>query len=348
MIITWFTDPSKGTFTEGSGKFSSYYQYDTTTRKFVRIRLELGRKSSSNGDSGRTGAFFKEKRYVGFSNDPNIRTSEKSKWSINENGQLEFNGKALETKPAEGLGVFDTSSSTFNEDTFIHRGNAVTNSPNLPEGIEIKHLNLIANDAIINRTGTEFTGSKATGEELSASIKGQVEDIIGKSFDEITNDDILEMLKAQVKQIKEESVEPAKESVEESLDEVNTLIEDINESIAEKGMVPTEEFEAAFKDLQTKISEAKSAVESGNGIKKAISDLAEAKTVLDTAAKDINQDHYEELKDSFTSSEKAIESAQAESQKWEDIASEYQKAEEATSIEEYEESIEGIKEAEFK
>ncbi len=341
MIITWNTDPSKGTFAPGSGKYSSYYQYDTVSGKFVRVRLELGRAASqSGGDSGGTGAFFTEKRYVGFGPSDSARTSQPTRWSINDKGELCFDGAALATKPSAGLTTFDTSSTTFTDSTFIHRGNPVTETPNYPEGIRAAHLSLIANDAIINQASTRnITAATASSDDLIAALKTKIGVIVDKPFTEITNDDLLACLKTQVAQIKTESIAPSKESLDSCLDTVDELIEGIKSEIRDKGLVPDEDFTAAFDDLAAKYEAAKTASATGKDVSKSIKELSEAKTALNKAVTTIDEQHQASLENQLDASEVAIEAAQIDSETWEGIDSEYEEAEKSTSLDEYEESI---------
>ena len=150
MIISWFTDPSKGTFVEGSGKLSSYYQYDTQSKQFSRVRLELGRSSGS----GDTKAMYQETRYVAFSDQ---KINDSKNWTV-ENGELKYKGNSLEQTPTNGDYVYDLT----NPKSTPHYGNPVTDSPNLPEGIEIRHLSLIANESILSESDIVFTGGDAT------------------------------------------------------------------------------------------------------------------------------------------------------------------------------------------
>lgn len=339
MIITWNTDPSKGQFKPGSGKFSSYYQYDTVTRKFVRVRLELGRNpSSSGGDSGGTGAFFSEKRYVGFSNERLDTTS--NKWSIVD-GELYFDGTKLATEPASGLRTYDTSRTDFSTGSrALHTGNLVTDTPHYPDGIRASHLSLIANDAILNQESLRgITTSKASPATLSDALKAKVSAIVDKPFIEITDADLLTCLKTQVAQIKAELVTPSKESLDSSLDTVDKLITDIKIEITDKGLVPNEKFEAAFKDLAAKAEAAKTAAEDGKGIVDAIKEVSTAKAALNEAVTEIDAIHQESLREQMEASQEAIETAQTDSETWEGIDAEYESPEEATTLDEYEESI---------
>ncbi|WP_459212735.1 hypothetical protein [Aquimarina rhabdastrellae] len=346
MIITWYTDPSKGSFTEGSTKFSSYYQFDTVSQKFVRIRLELGRSpSSSGGDQGDTGAFFKSKRYVGFSNDPTVRSSQPAKWSINKEGQLCFDGKALQTTPSKGLNTYDTSSNVFNDSTFIHKGNKITEEPNLPEDIAPKHLSLIANDAVIKGGGVNLTAANASGTDLATALKTKVGSIVGKDFKDITDNDLLAKLKEQISTIKTNEIQPSKASLDTALEDVNKLLTEIKTQIEEGMLIPNQNLEKAALDLNAKIEAAQKASTSGEGIKEAIANLAKSKTALNTQVEAVESKSYEALKNQVEQSDAAVKTAQADSERWENIDTEYANAEKAKTINEYEESI-GIAETE--
>jgi hypothetical protein len=156
MIISWFTQPKK--------PFSSYYQYDTVTRHFSRTRLELDR-SSKSGHSNDTFVSYSKQRAVGFTNKRCPYDSEKpgQHWSV-ENGTLCYNGKPLPSaSPRSGYRVYDTS----NPQNSVHKGNAVTDTPKLPDGIGAKHLALLANDTMINKPADDITLTPATPSQSS-------------------------------------------------------------------------------------------------------------------------------------------------------------------------------------
>ncbi|SHJ62543.1 hypothetical protein [Aquimarina spongiae] len=345
MIITWFTDPSKGTFTEGSGKFSSYYQYDTETKKFVRIRLELGRQSSGS-DLGETGAFFKNKRAVGFSSIDFIEKVAEypdSDFTIDKStGKLLLKGDPMSTTPTTGDNVVDMSPGQ----TKPHFGNSVASKAFLPPDIEPKHLSLIANNAIANGESESFTTKSVTGTQLSDALKGKVCDIMGvEDFNTISDADILKKLKSQIAEIKEELTTPSKKTIDSSLEDVDKLLSGIKEKMETDGIAPTEDFEDALEDLGKKVKAAKEASESGEGVKKAITDLESSRATLKEAVKTLSEAHQSTVDDLITGSDKAIETAQSASDEWERIDTEYQESEEASSIKEYEASI-GNEEAE--
>src|SRR5580658_5195060 len=131
VIISWFTEPPSS--------FASYYQHDTVTQRFSRIRLQLGRQSLSATND--TFVSYKPHRAVGFSAQRYSTSDPGSHWSVNEKGALCYDNAPLpSSKPNDGDRVYDSSDPS----SFVHRGNAVTNSPELPAGIEPKHLALLA------------------------------------------------------------------------------------------------------------------------------------------------------------------------------------------------------------
>lgn len=342
MIISWNTDPSKGTFAPGSTKYSSYYQYDTVSHKFVRIRLELGRGGSDGGD---TGSFYRENRYVGFTTDNDLSTDIK-RWSVDD-GQLRYELEKdeylhLPTEPKTGATTYDTS---FGNVKNIHRGNPVTSDPHFPEGIQNKHLGVLANEAILGEKGIVLTSSAASGAELSAVLKGQVAKVVGKPFNEITNEDLLKTLQRQVAQIKQNEILPSKENINSSLEEADGLIDSIKEQITDEGMVPTEEFSKSYSNFIEKYMNANAAVESGIAVKSAMEEFQAAKNQLMNESKTIEAAYYNNLETQLNNTNTAIDAAVADAATWENIDLEYENLEKANSIEEYEAEI-GVEETE--
>ncbi len=344
MIITWYTDPSKGNFAENPGKFSSYYQYDTTTNKLVRVRLELGRETSEY-DTGATTAFLDDQRYVGFSTVVYIEKEAEypdEDFTIDaKSGLILVKGEALDVKPKIGDNVVDMSS--YSETP--HFGNSVSKNINLPEGIETKHLSLIANEAIITNKNIIISGRNASGVELSGNLKAKVCDIVGKEdFASISDEDILKALKSQVSEIKTRSIAPSKESIEGSLEEVEDVLKSIRTEIEEGRITPNESFTEAFSSFSDSVAKAKTALSESEGIKAATEELASEKAKLLSAAKTLVTEQQYQAEDIISKSDKAIETAQSESETWEAISSEYEEVESAETIEDYEKSIGNVEE----
>ncbi|GEM_PF-3716007 len=343
MIISWNTDPSKGTFAPGSTKYSSYYQYDTVSHKFVRIRLELGRTESN----GETMIIYDNDRAVGFSDIDFIEEEQEypdSDFSIDEaTGEVLLRGVPLSQTPQPGYNVVDMSPG----DTVPHFGNSVSNSADthFPEGIQNKHLGVLANEAILGEKGIVLTSSAASGAELSAVLKGQVAKVVGKPFNEITNEDLLKTLQRQVAQIKQNEILPSKENINSSLEEADGLIDSIKEQITDEGMVPTEEFSKSYSNFIEKYMNANAAVESGIAVKSAMEEFQAAKNQLMNESKTIEAAYYNNLETQLNNTNTAVDAAVADATTWENIDLEYENLEKANSIEEYEAEI-GVEETE--
>lgn len=122
-VITWTTRPRN--------PFDSFYYYNTGTRDFVRIRLELNR-TGSNPDPG---VFSKLNRYVGFViSTAGMNFEEYNYWSVNAQNQIVYNDGGnpitLSNIPAVGYKVIDFSlAQGATHPTFVHHGNAVVGPP---------------------------------------------------------------------------------------------------------------------------------------------------------------------------------------------------------------------------
>jgi hypothetical protein len=337
MIISWYTDPSQGTFKVNDpkeGRFSSYYQYDTVSRKFVRIRLELGRKASG-GDTGATQVILKKERAVGFSQECLINTD---KVRIDGNG-IRVNGKLLSQTPNKGDYVIDMSP----DSPRPHLGNPVIKAPNWPAGIETKHLSVLANQAVINGKGYGLTNSTKTREDLSKAIEKSVSKIFDKPFDQITDVDLLTKLKAQVTTIREQSTQTSEETVNSSLNDVNELIEQINAAIGDGTFTPNATVENAFDSLKEAVANVNNALDTPTRTA-AIDDLEAAHDALVTAFEQDAAQQLDTYQENLENASRAIDTARQASQRIDAIHTEYESAEQAETIDEYEESMEGVEE----
>ncbi|CAL2095175.1 hypothetical protein [Tenacibaculum sp. 190524A02b] len=339
MIITWNTTPESEASEEE--KLSSYYQYDTVSKKLVRIRLELGREEST----GQPRVIYNEDRAVGFSDIDFIEEQAKypdSDFTIDpETKQLLVKGEPMDTEPSIGASVVDMTLGT----TKPHFGNAVSDNPNLPEGITNTHLSLIANNTLINGKGGIITGADSSEATLSETLKNVVSGIVKKPFDEIDDDDLLKVLKNQVTKIKNIETAPTKTALSDSLEDASKLIEVIQEQITDEGMVPTEQFNKSYSDYVSKVTQAEDALSSGTGVQNAIAELATAKTALNAASSELQSSYYERMETQFNSSQTAIDTAVTDAQTFEGITSEYEAAENADTLDQYEQSI-GLEETE--
>ncbi len=324
---------------EGSGKYSSYYQYDTVSLKLVRIRLELNRSTDSG--SGDTKVIYNENRGVGFT-DQNLTeddTVQNSDFSV-DNTEVIFRNTPMSQTASEGSWVVDMSSGSSGP----HFGNPVINDPNLPYGIETKHLSLLANQAIIDGKGYSLTTNDATAEALTEALQAKVAQVVGRdSFTQVTDDDILAKLTSQVTQIREQSMQVEQDTIYSSLDEVNPLIEQLNNAINDGSLVPNQEVDDAFDSFQTALGKANGAMNT-DAMTGALNDLQTAHDALVTAVYNQEAQQAEVYQENFDKATDGIEAASKASQALDTIPAEYENTEDAQSIEAYEDSMKGVEE----
>jgi hypothetical protein len=327
MIISWFTQPQNS--------FASYYQYDTTTTQFVRVRLELGRQSSS-GRTNDTFASYKAERYVGFSTEK-YSTSDLSKWSVNDEGDLCYTGQPLKGgKPDIGDKVYDCS----NPSSFVHRGNPVTNDPALPPGIEAKHLALLANEAFVSKNDIALTGGDATGQALAEAIESEVCKIVGvETFAEVTDEKILATLKSQVKQISGDAVDEHAEDLADALTSAEDANKLISEQIEEGAFTPNQAFEEAFANLQAAIGKAQAASGGAADLTQALAGINEARQSLNTAIQNIDSVQHDAVAKQLETARDALASAEQNATTWEEVQAEYKPLADTESVEAYEKEI---------
>ncbi|MCI1900865.1 MAG: hypothetical protein LKI85_21155 [Enterobacter sp.] len=161
MYIHWFTQPENS--------YASCYLYDTETHAFCRVRIELNR-----GDEDGTFVSFRSSRAVGFVADgQNYRTSQNARWSINASNRLCYDATPLPQEPREGYTVFDSTTPA----TFIHRGNRITTTPHLPEGISSENMIELARLVMLEQTTqrVQLTTRDATPAELRDAILNAIQ-----------------------------------------------------------------------------------------------------------------------------------------------------------------------------
>lgn len=326
MIIAWFTQPEKS--------FSSYYQYDLNTRKFTRIRLELGRTDASPD----TCVLSMESRAVGFSDSEDIRTSYVSKWSVNEKGSLCYKGKALPATPLEDFTTFDGDPATIGTEQ-IHRGNPVTKTPELPGNIQAKHLELIANDAMLSGKSSRLTGPNVEEVKLVEILQQRVCKIAGvASFDDLTDEIILGKLTEQVGLISSEASQPAVNSLDQALSKAEDENRIINEQIENGQFTPNETFENAFSNLQQSIQEAQGAT-GRSSPEDALKSLTSAETSIETALTQVDAASEKLVSNQLEATGQALEVALTSASSWAEINEIYEPLETAESVAEYEAEI---------
>lgn len=336
MIITWFTQPANS--------YASYYQFDTETKKFVRIRMELGRKSGS----GRTQLIYEDEYAVGFGKAADYDTSDAQRWKVNEKGQLCYDDKPLSLEPGPKLNTFDTKQDYIDNQDYVHFGNELSTNPSLPDGIEPKHLSLLASDAMEKGKSYRLTERDASGKELSDKIKSKVCDVmdvdtskfdsIDKAFKSITDETILEKLKDQVKNQKAAAAERSKERLDVKLEEVKKAVESIGKEITNGTITPNEEFTKAVEKLGTSVEEALKSSNSSE-LAKITEHLSSASTAVATAIDKIDAAKHASTKTALEESSKALEAAATENEAWTKANAEFSKLEASESVKSFEENM---------
>jgi hypothetical protein len=169
-IKTWFTQPTNS--------FSSFYYYDDSNKKLVRIRLELNRKQKEKHNENPI-ISVNSNRYVGFidAKSNKVDYSQPSKWSVNA-GVISYNNTqpiVLGITPTIGYRTYDFSLNSGNlHPTHVHKGTIVTISPNLPPDITEDILQKIAEDYIVKEDciyNIGKTTSNSSSEELAREIQ---------------------------------------------------------------------------------------------------------------------------------------------------------------------------------
>ena len=330
MIISWFTQPPD--------EFSSYYQYDTVTKNFTRIRLELGRQSQS-GNTDDTFVGFKTERYVGFSSaDYSTRKSNLGHWSVNEAGELCYDGVALPTgRPAADDNVYDCTDPS----SFVHSGNPVTTTPSLPPGIEPKHLALLANETFggTHDVRTRLTGSDATEDELTSALKDAVCTVLEvDDFAKITDAEILAKLTSQIDSIRLDAVVSKASNLDEALTAAGKATDLISEQIGEGVLVPNRELQTAFGSLQDSIAKAQSA-ENADAVRAALVEIGDAQQAVAAAIDTIDVAQRGNVAREFTAAQEALTEVQQQAIEWRAAETAYEKLATADNVDDYEKEI---------
>jgi hypothetical protein len=329
MIISWFSQPQES--------FSSYYQYDTVTTNFTRIRMELGR-ASSTGATDDTFISFKTQRYVGFSTE-RYSTSSLDRWSVNADNQLCWDGTPLSSgRPTPGARTYDCTDPR----SFVHRGSPVADTPpELPAGITAKHLALLANETFGgSRDATiTLTGSDASDEELSTALKNAVCDVLQvDDFATITDEQILAKLTSQVESIRGIAVASKSTSLDQALTEAGKAADLISEQIGAGEIVPNTELTTAFGSLQEAIGKAQGA-ENFGAVRSALAAIGNARQALTTAIETIDSAQRQAVTDRFSATQEALVEVRQQAIEWEAAGSAYEKLAAATDVADYEKEI---------
>lgn len=329
MIMSWFTQPPGKTF-------SSYYQYDTVTKNFTRIRLELNR-----ADPDGTFISYQTERFVGFSA-KRYRTSGKNlrRWSVNEKNELCYENVALPTsQPNEGVRTYDCSLPM----TRVHQGRGLTNDPILPEGIKPKHLALLANETFGGDEDAtiKLTESNAGDAAVASALQGRVCEILGvpaTDFPAITDDVIIAKLTSQVKIIRDIAGDPSKANVKDWLGEAGRVMAEISARIGDGLPVLNEELQTALGSLQLAIDTA-GRVQSTDGMGHALTEISYAETAVQQVIGTIAAAQREAVASEFSKARDALIEVRGQVTEWQKIEVSYKSLENAGTIEDYTKEI---------
>jgi formiminotetrahydrofolate cyclodeaminase len=231
-----------------------------------------------------------------------------------------------------------------NGDTVPHYGTQVILKPNLPPGIETKHLSLLANQALIDGNEVVLTDADATAADLSAALQARVSEIMGKEFGAITDADLLTKLTSQMTTIREQSSQADQNTVTDSLNNVDPLIEQLEEALTDGSVTPNEDLTSAFDSYKAALDTVRNSVNESTRTE-AIGDLQAAHWTLATAFQEVVQQQMDTYQQSFDSAQNGIQQAQQASERMDDIEKSYENTENAASISEYENSMKQVNEA---
>lgn len=162
-IQTWFTQPPTS--------FSSYYYYDTKTRGFVRIRLELNRP-----DDGDPKIMVYRNRYVAFVNrDIKFDYKDYKLWTV-EGNNIKYKNDILSNVIHKDLKVIDfTLEHGEDNPSHVHHGNPITIEFKLPkkkngEYVTVDMLKTIAEYYIVLGKNKVICDSTDNEAELADAI----------------------------------------------------------------------------------------------------------------------------------------------------------------------------------
>jgi hypothetical protein len=317
MIISWFTQPRN--------PFSSYYQYDTVTRQFSRIRLELARNEGADS----TCVMYRSNRTVGFSEERYSNDAEY--WSIKD-GVLCYKGTPLpSTRPRDEYRVYDTSDPS----KHVHCGRPVTKDPELLKGIEAKHLALLANKAMITKEKDDnLTPGDASEDALANTIKSRVCALLNEpNFDVITDKMILDELTSQSQRICVAVARVPVSGLSEALAAAESANAVINKQITDGAFVPNGAFQSAFNSLQSAIVNARAGA--GSGAQQVMAEIGKAQQAVDAAIGSIKATPNEAVAEQLNVAGKSLIAAGQHANNWQGVEDEYKPLTQADSVKGY-------------
>jgi hypothetical protein len=324
MIISWFTKPEKS--------FDSYYQYDTVTKNFVRIRLELGR---NDGDD--SVIIFEPKNYVGFSrSDYPTKGADLNRWSVNAAEELCYNGVALRGgRPSDKDYVYDTDNPT----EWMHPGNPVTYRPYLPHDIQAKHLALIANDAFERgqRGDDVLTRSNVDKEVLDRVLQERVcriLDVPVADLRTIPSDVILNKLINQTQAISGRATRPAATNFENALGDAGRATGLVIEQLTNGTLTPNEQLESAFGGLGSAIYTAQQAKFTA-GMGQSLLEMDNARQAVADVIRTLSGVQGDAIAREFSNAEAAFTEVRQQVTEFREVQLSYQDLVRAATVEDY-------------
>ena len=340
----WYTDPSNGNFAGHQRQFSSFYQYEPSTGKFVRIRLELDRADANPDPS----IIYREQRLVGFdANVHSVLPADIGAWSI-YNDRLYFNRVALPTTPTVGDHVYDTSDLTRG----VHRGNPVTDNPHFPPGIEAKHLCVIANEAILKNVPGEvtLTAANAGTDRLTAAIQQKVSEIMDTRFDRITDQDLIDKLKEQMIEIRSKAISLSEDKIRESMEQVSNILDNIKTMMDNGQLTPNPDLEQAFRNMKEAVAPVTDALDNwsdeGGDAGDALADLERNYSDLVDVINTLAAAPQEAFERALNGAGDALKDARGELAAWESVNNEYEWISNVDNVDEYVDSAHATEVAE--
>lgn len=323
MLINWFTQPP--------AKFASYYQYDTVTQRFCRIRLELGRTSGS-GDAK---AMYEPRRAVGFSPNKNFK-SDKSRWSVDDKGTLSYDGKPLSGKPTAGDWTYDIGIPTTSS---AHLGNQVpADPPVLPPGIKAEHLALVANEAMLTRTEIKLAPGSVSPEKLATAIKTKVCEILKvDNFGAVNDELITTTLTGQAKALYTEAARGSVSGLNDALAAASSANELIGKQL-ENGLVPDKAIQEVFDSLQSALAKAGAASGSAD-IQGALDEIGKARQAVEKAISVTTVAENKAVTEQLDIATESLAQAEQSAARWQTAETEYKPLIEAENPDSYMEAL---------
>ena len=354
MIIIWQTGGRKpSTLPRRSGRFSSYYQYNTVTKEITVIDLSVHAKG------GGFFAYARESYFGLYKNELDIGKT--GKWGITPEGELTYIEKpsskkakmiTLSTEPKDGLISYYTNGGIQRAADISEirtSGWKVTSKPYFPEDIRTSHLSLIANEAGIKRSSKsslEFIDPFTAEEKANVSefLKINIEKILGRpkhSFASISDADILNKLKGQLKEISNINKQKYAERIDEAIQSAIDFENGILEKMESLGIPPTEEFRNYYGEFISDLRKAHidASIASPEGTRSALEKLRSAERNIRNATSHMSDEMKTALREEFSVTSGSVREALRATRSLNQVETFEPKIDNINSLDEYEEGF---------